>query len=39
MDEKLMNKNDGKAKSTFKWEIGKIDQKVQKKRYTPVYNK
>ena len=22
----------------FKWEVGKIDQKLQKERYTPIYN-
>ncbi len=26
-------------KDTFKWDIGKIDQKMQKDRYAPVYNK
>lgn len=23
----------------FKWNLGKIDQKLQKDRYSPVYNK
>lgn len=28
-----------KGKDVFKWNIGKIDQKAQIERYTPVYNK
>lgn len=29
----------GKVDEGFKWDVGKIDQKLQKERYTPVYNK
>lgn len=25
-------------KATFKWGLGKIDQKMQKERYTPIYD-
>lgn len=26
------------SKDTFAWKIGKIDQKIQKQRYTPIYS-
>jgi hypothetical protein len=31
--------NDNKKDNKFKWNLGKIDQKMQAERYSPLYNK